>query len=970
MRAFKKITALFIALAVMASMFTMPAFAEIEFNDVDETTAFYDAIMDLVDQGVINGYNNDDGTTSFKPEATINRAEFTKMLVVASVADESVLTGTTTSFSDVANDFWAVPYIAYATQAKIINGYEDGTFRTDNPVTFAEAVKMIVCSLGYTEAAIGTSDPWYDVYISTGKSIGVTKGALAPADTAAQRGMIAQLIRNMLDCAPLEFAGYDSSGKEIFKQAETTYQDSVLNSQSAKGIFMGYYENTITGSEEGLTLSEVFINNQKYKLADSMKNTDFSPYLGKAIVFTYNNKNEITSIKNDSINDTVIVDCDDIYELNGNVFTYYDDNYRDVDVRVENNPYVIYNGKSVSHGIIDSTWLAQYAMAECGDITFLSNDEDSAYEVLFINSYDTYFVNKPIVSKGVYTVTDKNDLRQVVLDEDDCTVTRVTEVGGKQSSASLSSIYANSVISVAKPLGTTQGTSVVCSTAKVTGTVSGMSEYNTVTVNSKEYDITEHYRNLVQSDSAKYGYSIGDNITLYFDFKGNVYHADVSATSIPYGYIIAAAPGTQSGFDGHIEALIMTATGSKTPYKLKSQVKVDGQPMSSTAALGVLKANAAIINANKPGYAELAEKYKAQQLVKYKTGTENGETVISEFYTTAGEIKPFAYKTTADEAQASPYTDVSTRKLKYFSSGYKFSSTDDAVSYFSVPSSVVFVVPADRASETNFKKGNYSQFQNKTSYYVEAYDVEKNNAGVIVKYLKSSQDSAPTISVSAKAVIIQSIIDSTNKNGDDAKMLQYIEVGKNIEFDNNGKQIYETAYTENMETLNGVAEGDVIKIAKEDGLISGYQLVYKASEEQLYTFGTDVFTPVVCNENYFTKAYNSITDYYQVMHGTVLDVIMTDANSNTGVVNVAPAFAVYDGTSGQYTIDDSKWEGFNLKGTTTKYYTVDVTAKGDKITYSESPSLNAANDYSPEHGTKVLILVFNKEVLGVVTYVD
>ncbi len=44
-------------------------------------------------------------------------------------------------FSDVPAEYWASGYIKAAHDAGIINGYEDGLFRPDNEVTYAEALK-------------------------------------------------------------------------------------------------------------------------------------------------------------------------------------------------------------------------------------------------------------------------------------------------------------------------------------------------------------------------------------------------------------------------------------------------------------------------------------------------------------------------------------------------------------------------------------------------------------------------------------------------------------------------------------------------------------------------------------------------------------------------------------------------------------------------------------------------------------
>ena len=979
MRAFKKITALFLALTLMASMFTVTAFADVTFNDVDENTAFYEAIMDLVDQGVINGYNNEDGTTSFKPEATITRAEFTKMLIAASVSP-SALTATTTTYSDVAtgeNAHWALSYIAYASQAKIINGYEDGTFRPENPVTFAEAVKMIVCSLGYTEAVVGKSDPWYEVYLTTGKSTGVTKGALAPADTPAQRGMIAQLIRNMLDCKPLEFAGYDADGKEIFKQGNESFQESVMNAQSEKGVFMGYYENTITGSDEGLTLSDVYISKQKYKLAKSMQDTDFSPYLGKAVTYTYNNDKQITSVKLDKNNEVLVVDCDDIYDFSNGVFKYYDSENMNETLKVDSNPYVIYNGKSVKHEIIDNEWIETYAMADCGQIRFISNDSDSAYEVLFIDSYEIYYVNTPAKNKDVVTLTDQITKTQIVLEEDDCTVTRVSTVGGTASASTLSSISAKSVVAIAKPLNSDRDIKVVYSTAKVSGNVSGKSEYNYVTVNSTEYETSAYFRDIVASDPEKYGYSVGDNVTFYFDFLGKIVLSEVTTATEPYGYItVAAKKGTM---DGVVQLKVLPSTGSTLTLNLKSQVKIDGEPYSAETALEVLKETAKLAN---PNNESLDAKYQAQQLIKYKTGTENGETVISTIYTAAGELEAYAFKSTSDET-AKPYANYldeenapaqrkPQRKLKYMSNNtFGTNETSPKMQFMCDTKTVVFTVPSDRTQVDKFRKSNFSSssFSQSSAYAIEPYEYDKSTgAPEAIVYYASTTSTSANVSVITKPVVVQNVNPARNEEtGEDVKELFYVEFGKDVEIDVETKEPkYSTALTEENNTLDGVEPGDIIKFVKESGVITKYQMVYDKSAGKLYDYGSDLYTPVYCAANYFVKPYKNDTDYYQVLNGTVCTNNVNDEGA--GSIIACPTFAEYDEENEVYTLDTTDRVPFNAVAAT-KYYTVDMTGRATDIA-SGSNALTPAIEGAENLGTKVVIVVMNGDILGVVTYVD
>ncbi len=83
---------------------------------------FEKQITKLIDAGVINGFP--DGT--FKPDQEVTRAQFAKLVAVAFALPT---TGVTTStFSDVAADHWAIGFIEAAVAKGWIKGYPDGTF--------------------------------------------------------------------------------------------------------------------------------------------------------------------------------------------------------------------------------------------------------------------------------------------------------------------------------------------------------------------------------------------------------------------------------------------------------------------------------------------------------------------------------------------------------------------------------------------------------------------------------------------------------------------------------------------------------------------------------------------------------------------------------------------------------------------------------------------------------------------------
>lgn len=79
---------------------------------------------------------------AFEPTRNVTRAEYVKMLVRA-LSCRYQKEGTNTPFSDVDENMWYAEYINFATNHGWINGYEDGTFRPNAPITRAEAAKIL-----------------------------------------------------------------------------------------------------------------------------------------------------------------------------------------------------------------------------------------------------------------------------------------------------------------------------------------------------------------------------------------------------------------------------------------------------------------------------------------------------------------------------------------------------------------------------------------------------------------------------------------------------------------------------------------------------------------------------------------------------------------------------------------------------------------------------------------------------------
>ncbi|MBI5414040.1 S-layer homology domain-containing protein [Candidatus Peregrinibacteria bacterium] len=136
------------------------------FKDTILTKLTGEAAAELFRRGVIKG-QGDSG--KFRGDLPVNRAEAAKMLLLAryETIDEVSYDG---RFSDVLEGEWYTEFIAAAAEKGIINGYPNGTFRPEGTINAAEFLKMMALTfeleldLDYDYSDI-PADAWFAKYV-------------------------------------------------------------------------------------------------------------------------------------------------------------------------------------------------------------------------------------------------------------------------------------------------------------------------------------------------------------------------------------------------------------------------------------------------------------------------------------------------------------------------------------------------------------------------------------------------------------------------------------------------------------------------------------------------------------------------------------------------------------------------------------------------------------------------------------
>lgn len=179
---------------------------------------------------------------------------------------------TSASYSDVPESFWAYNEIIHLSNLKIINGFQDGTFRPEQNITRAEFAKIILGKEEMiTDAPIEfydvSTDSWYYDFVKTASAIGLINGResgrFMPDDYITREEAAVILFRYAeykdADLSPvrmnINFADELSISDFAVGSIDILYTASVLNG-SNDGNF--YPSSPITRAEASVAVNNLY----------------------------------------------------------------------------------------------------------------------------------------------------------------------------------------------------------------------------------------------------------------------------------------------------------------------------------------------------------------------------------------------------------------------------------------------------------------------------------------------------------------------------------------------------------------------------------------------------------------------------------------------------------------------------------------------------------------------------------------
>jgi len=615
MKNLKKTLAVVLAFAMVLSM----GFSAFAYTDVTAGTKVAEAVSILSDLEIFEGF--EDGT--FKPNDTVTRAQMAAIICrTLGYEDQAAASTGSTNFNDVPASHWASGYINVAEALQVVNGYGNGNFGPEDQVTYEQAIKMIVVALGY-ELDAQAKGGWYTGYLSVAAREGITRNSNGVVGTPAARGTVAVLVYNSLEVRLMDQEVWTPIGQEdefwrldetilsrylgirkiegvVSRTPITDYAYSYNADKEAKVTFAAgtehfYYSNgiytssTYTGDKtyDCRLIPDMDSFSQKRVIAYVGREADAET--GKLMIYAIAEKpgaNTVTTISStqlttagsakagyiqykdvDGVKEELLLDDNQKwnlqYDSDGDIISY------DTGVRAIGN-----FGKDGDDGydIISSTAdLANYVDSfgdtdQSATISLISNDTDSAIDIIVVTKYDNEATIKNVVTEDGVVMFDCYGGKAI--DDIDVENEDVLNLVIKDGAvASVEDIAVGDTVSYLTTGNKNNVSLYYVSSKSVTGRVERYNSTNrTVTVGGETYKFSAA-SGLVAADFN------GCEGIFYLNIDGQIAYAEAEDDGV-YGIVLAAGSG--SGLSSNYVLEVVLEDGTSGAYSLNDRVKYNG----------------------------------------------------------------------------------------------------------------------------------------------------------------------------------------------------------------------------------------------------------------------------------------------------------------------------------------------------------------------------------------------------------
>ncbi len=659
-----------------------------------------------------------DENGEYRLDDTIIRSEVTKMAVHAlGLEDAAESAKGQTMFDDVSTDHWANGYINLAVSQGIIEGDGDGNFRPNAPITYAEAMTIMVRATGYTVSAEGRGG-YPQGYIQVATSNGLTKNVQGSSAEEISRGNVAYLTTNALESKLMEQTGFGSSAS--FEITDKTLLKDYLNVTKANGQITAV-ENTSLSGSSNLGQNQIKIGDKTFDTAYNMN--DLLGYNVDYYVKEYKNGSSevILALPIKSKNNELIISTDLFSKLttkNSNTaIEYYSSESasKASTAELDKNAVLIYNGK---YADMDTSLLDMNGKS--GNITLLDTNKDGKYDIAFVKCYENIVVDRVTTNKI------KDKYSDTILKLDDSVDYRITK--GLEE-IEISDLNEYDVLSVYASLDG-KLYDIAVTSRKIEGKVTGK-DSNGFVINGEKYKVASNYTNTI---------SVGTEGVFCLDIDGKIAAvSSATATGSDYGYLIRAYYSKNSEEKASFK--IFTMDNKEVTFEGNDKIKFNGT--RNVSAEEVINTINGENNSTQP------------QLITYTVNADNKITAIN----------------TALDNSSTGAVNNDKFTLNYSLTDAKFTKSLSKLGNVRIDSeTVVFDVSGDNTVR------NSDMFEDGQVYDAMVYDMADNytaKAVVVTKTHLSADANAPI-------AVVKEIMSASNSDDEQTDMLVALVDGKEV----------------------------------------------------------------------------------------------------------------------------------------------------------------------------------------------
>lgn len=489
---------------------------------------------------------------------TVTRGEIADILAVLSV--NSGAPTTIDGYTDVEKSHTNYNGISWATGLGLMNGYGDGTFRPDNPITYNELSTVLLKLLGYN-MAVAQSNIDAFATASTLKLFNKTQDVIG-RDILVSRVNLVTVIYNAVHTDLMKQQNYGTD--ETYSVA---YGCTILTENfkvySGMGIISKNQYTALSAGAKPAPEGCVTIDNIDYLTGD----TGADELLGYSVRFYCQTnlsgrvKNKLLYVSAEGLNTVLTIDAEDIVKPidKSNITTvkYYDDKYNVKDEIIPASTDFLYNDfpAAITSDTMD---------IDSGSITFVNNGSTNDWSVVKVEDYQVLTVERSDTVSGVI-YSKYNNADDLTYDPDELykSVFFYDRDGNPADPNIVREWY---VLSVKKDL---QGkkVSAYMTVDEFSGKVTGKGD-NTIFIDEKEYEINP-WIDVDSEPDCKV--SVGQNYLFYKDRWGKIASVrPITSTELSYAYLIAV----KSTFE-ICEVMIFDTEGNVSPKEINKKLVVD-----------------------------------------------------------------------------------------------------------------------------------------------------------------------------------------------------------------------------------------------------------------------------------------------------------------------------------------------------------------------------------------------------------